>query len=88
MDNSFPLGLRHALESGDCVLFIGAGIGSHLKNPAGKSAPDGETLAKELAAYFTIEIGDNPDLAKIAQIVEIRKGRAELLAFLKQSLAE
>ncbi|MCJ7546299.1 MAG: SIR2 family protein [Deltaproteobacteria bacterium] len=41
-----------------------------------------------MAAYFTIEIGDNPDLAKIAQIVEIRKGRAELLAFLKKSFAE
>jgi hypothetical protein len=81
-----PLGLRQVLESGDCVLFIGAGIGAHLKRPDGKPAPDGAALAKELTAHFGLPVTSN-DLAKVAQLVEIRKGREPLEAFLKKSLA-
>lgn len=35
MEMELPLGVRRALESGDCVLFVGAGIGSHLKGAVG-----------------------------------------------------
>jgi len=52
--NEFPLGLRQSLEAGDCVLFVGAGIGCHLKTPDGGSAPDATALARELADYFGI----------------------------------
>src|SRR5690348_151974 len=82
------LGLKQALETGDCVLFLGAGIGCHLVDASGKQAPDGTTLARELAAHFGIEVGESPDLAKVAQIVEIRKGRAELEVFIKRRLSD
>ncbi len=81
-----PLGLRHAIESGDCVLFVGAGIGKHARGPNGRTGPDADTLAKELAEYFSISTVDNYDLARIAEVVEHRKGRRTLEAFLKQRL--
>lgn len=83
-----PLGLRHALEANECVLFIGSGIGCYLKNSVGETAPDGFSLAKELASYFNINYSDEYNLAKISKIVEIRKGRAELIAFLRTRLAD
>jgi hypothetical protein len=82
-----PLGLRQVLESGDCVLFIGAGVGAHLKKPDGKTAPDGSTLAKELIAHFGLP-ATSTDLAKVAELVEIRKDRNQLDAFLKKTLAD
>ena len=82
-----PLGLRHALESGECVLFVGAGIGEHLLNQDG-TAPDACLLAKELAEEFSIKVDDEYDLAKIAEVVELRKGRAKLIAFLRKRLAD
>jgi len=82
-----PLGLRQALEAGDCVLFIGAGIGCHLHHK-GIQAPDGPTLAKELADHFKINVGSSSDLAKVSQIVEIRKGRPELETHLKKRLCD
>ena len=51
---NLPLGLRQVLESDDGVLFIGAGVGKHLRKPDKSDAPDGETLAKELCARFGI----------------------------------
>lgn len=89
MEPVLQLGLRQALESGDCVLFIGAGIGCHLHSPDGEVAPDGTGLAKDLASHFSIDVGDAPDLAKVAQLVEIRKkGRSELITFLKRRLGD
>jgi hypothetical protein len=63
MSEPIALGLRQALESGDCVLFVGAGVGQHYKTQDGASAPDGNTLAKELADHFGIDVVDSPDLA-------------------------
>jgi hypothetical protein len=83
---NIPLGLRHALESGDCVLFLGAGIGGHLSRE-GKQAPDAAGLANELAHNFGIGT-TSTDLAKIAQLVEIRKGREDLIDFLRKRLAD
>lgn len=82
-----PLGLKHALEAGECVLFIGAGIGDHLKDSNNNPAPNGPTLAKELADNFSIDSGGKYKLAKISKIVELRKGRPELLAFLRKRLS-
>lgn len=81
-----PLGLRNALEAGECVLFIGAGMGRYYKNSAGEPLPDGVGLAKALANKFSIAAPDKPDLMKISKIVELRKGRPELNAFLKSQL--
>jgi len=80
-----PLGLRQALESGDCVLFVGAGMGGHLK-VEGSPLPDARTLAADLAAEFKIDVGGVTDLAKVSQIVEIRKGRPELETYIKKRI--
>jgi hypothetical protein len=81
-----PLPLRQALEAGDCVLFVGAGIGRHLSRGS-LSAPDSLALAQELATEFKIDASSSLSLAKVAEIVEIRKrGRDELETFLKTRL--
>ena len=79
---SLPLALKAAIESGQCVLFVGSGIGACASDPAGKPAPAARQLATELATQFAIDVSGMPDLERVAQVVEIRKGRAELLAFL------
>lgn len=85
--SALPLGLRQVLESGDCVLFIGAGVGDHLIKTDGSRAPDGETLARELCARYDI-VPESGDLAKVAQLVEIRKTRVDLESFLKKRLSD
>ncbi len=82
-----PLGLTTALESGHCVLFVGAGIGAHLHDEDGNPAPDGETLAQELANHFGVDTEGNNDLAKVSQIIDGRKKRKELMAFLSDRLS-
>lgn len=83
---SIPLGLKHAMESGECVLFVGAGIGRYVSGRDDNPGPDGQTLAKEMAEHFGLEVYDNYDLAKVAEVIELRKGRPELEVFLKQRL--
>ena len=83
---ALPLGLRQALEAGDCVLFIGAGVGQHFKRPDGSVAPDGPTLSRELATHFGIAT-TSTDLAKVSQLVEIRKNRKDLELFIKKTLS-
>lgn len=85
--NGFPLGLRQVMESGDCVLFIGAGVGGHLRRPDGSPAPDGQQLAKDLCTNLGLATG-SPDLAKVAELIEIRKGRAALDESVRRSLAD
>jgi SIR2-like domain len=84
-----PIGLQHALESGECVLFVGCGIGEHLTTPTGTKAPNsGAKLAAELASAFGITTNQT-DLTKIAELIELRKGsRAELEAYLRKLLAD
>jgi hypothetical protein len=82
-----PLGLRQALEAGECILFIGAGLGYHLGR-GGVQAPDGQGLATELAEQFKIDGGPSPELPKVSQIVELRKGRPELETYLKKWLRD
>jgi tetratricopeptide (TPR) repeat protein len=83
---NLPLGLRQALESGDCVLFLGAGVGCHYTKPNGKPAPDGKTLAEDLISHFKLDIPTTTDLPRTASVVDLRHGRKELDDFLKNSL--
>ena len=53
----------------------------------GEHAPDAPTLAQELADQFKIESGTKPELPKVSQVVELRKGRLELETFLKKRLS-
>jgi tetratricopeptide (TPR) repeat protein len=84
---NLPLGLRQALERGDCILFLGAGIGCHYKRPDGTDAPDGAKLVSELVKHFDLKVDPKTDLARTAQFVEIRHKRAELDSFVKKALA-
>jgi len=43
-----PLGLVSAIESGECVLFLGSGVGYNMLAPDGEHAPDGTALATAL----------------------------------------
>lgn len=69
------------------MLFIGAGLGSHYTRPDGNKAPDSSILVNDLIRHFDLNI-DPTDLARVAQIVEIRHGRSELDAFLKKSFKD
>jgi tetratricopeptide (TPR) repeat protein len=82
---SLPFELRQAMESGECVLFVGAGIGGSLLDKDNKSLPLASQLATEMADFFGIDAEGSTDLTKISQVVEIRKkGRNELNAFLQK----
>ena len=83
---TIPLGLRTALESGQAVLFVGAGVGACASDKDGNRAPDAWTLAGDLVKHFSINPPSHLDLAQIAQVVEIRHGREELEAFLAKRL--
>jgi tetratricopeptide (TPR) repeat protein len=87
-DLQIPLPLRNALEAGTAVLFVGSGIGAHGRDSKGQSGPTGEALGQELAEAFHIPYQGQADLARIAQVVELRKGRRELYAFLSERLAD
>ncbi len=79
-----PYGLKQALESGQCVLFIGSGIGKNMFDEYGCNAPTGIELAKSIVEKFTPGI-DCSDLAKVSQYVEIKnKSRIELETYIKQ----
>lgn len=83
-----PLALRQSLEKGECVLFIGAGIGYDYKRPDGTPIPDGKILAANLISHFKLNIDPATDLARVAQLVEIRFSRSDLEAFIKKALAD
>lgn len=82
-----PLGLVSALESGECVLFLGSGVGYNMLRPDGSTMPDGGALAESLAKKFDIEVGDDADLSQVAQIVELRRDRARLIGHLDRELS-
>lgn len=84
---ALPLSLRHAIETGNAVLFSGAGIGNNALDSKGQAGPSGKELASELCERFSIDAPE-ADLEQVAQLVEIRKGRAELVAFLVERFAE
>lgn len=87
MSISIPLPLRTALESGNCVLFLGAGVGFHMRSKSGNTLPTGPVLAEELSAH----VGLDPvlkDLPKASQVFELRKSRDALTEFLKKRLAD
>lgn len=83
-----PLGLTSALESGECVLFLGSGIGYNFFRPDGTHLPDAETLAKSIAGKFSIDVDEHPSLAQVAEIVSLRHDRQRLIAHLDRELSD
>lgn len=70
------------------MLFVGAGIGSYVRDEQGRAAPNAQELARRLADHFKIDTEENFDIARTAEIVELRNGRKELEAFLKEQLSK
>ena len=81
-----PLGLKNSIETHNCVLFVGAGIGCHFKSSLGESAPDSNELCRLLCEKFSIDSTSNCKLAQISELVEIRTGRKELESFISSKL--
>ena len=86
--DSIPIGLHNALESGNCVLFVGSGIGRHAFDRTGCETPNAASLVTELIAHFDLGVSPTTPLAKVARLVELRKGRIELQSFLSQRLRD
>lgn len=86
--DELPVALRNAIEGGNATLFLGAGVGRYCRTPLGKPAPDGEQLARALAGEFDIEISREFELPKVARLVELRKGRKELVTALSSHLGD
>jgi tetratricopeptide (TPR) repeat protein len=74
-------------EKGECVLFIGAGIGIHYKDGQGEPLPNVQGLADELVEHFDELKIPKGDLPRVAQLVELRSTRGELDAFIKKRFA-
>ena len=82
-----PLPLRHALELGECVLFLGAGIGKHLFRPDGSSLPDAPGLARDIATHFSLDTASD-DLSKVAELLQIRNRKDDLEDFIRRRFAD
>ncbi len=83
-----PFPLRHALELGECVLFLGAGIGKHLCQAAtSTSLPDASGLARDIAKHFSIDTTSD-DLPKVAELVQVRGRKDELEDFIRKHVAD
>lgn len=82
-----PLSLRHALELGECVLFLGAGIGKYLHRPDGSSLPDAAGLAQEIATHFSLDTKSD-DLSKVAELVQIRGRKDDLEDHIRKQFAD
>jgi tetratricopeptide (TPR) repeat protein len=77
--------LLQSIRSGNCVLFMGAGLGYHLRNQTGNNCPDGFALTKQMCVEFSLDNAIE-DLSVASQLVEIRRGRGTLLDFLRKQL--
>lgn len=83
---SIPLDLRQAMEAGECVLFLGAGIGHYCFNEEGNHAPDAMGLLTLLKEKFDIN-DDSKDLTKVTDYIEYKHGRVELETCIRESLS-
>lgn len=82
-----PMGLVTALETGNCVLFVGAGAGFEMQKSSGDHAPTGVELADAIATHFAIDTGGVSDLGLVAQVAENRHGRARLISCVERLMS-
>src|SRR5579872_930973 len=85
-DGTFASGFAPSVGIGRLCPFYWAGVGAHYKRPDGSVSPDSATLVKDLCIHFGLPTLST-DLARVAQLVEIRKDRGHLVNFLSKSLA-
>ncbi|RZB35172.1 MAG: hypothetical protein SRB1_00940 [Desulfobacteraceae bacterium Eth-SRB1] len=77
--------LLQSIRSHNCVLFMGAGMGYHLRNQFGETCPDGGALTKKMCAEFNLDNAVK-DLSIASELVEIRRKRGHLLDYLRKQL--
>lgn len=77
--------LLQSIRSHNCVLFMGAGMGYHLRNQFGETCPDGDALTKKMCAEFNLDNAVE-DLSIASELVEIRRKRGPLLDYLRKQL--
>jgi len=84
-----PVDLKIALETGNCVLFIGAGMGYNMLDNEGNCIPDGKKLAKMIAGKFSLPDTEEYSLTDVASYVAIKKnGRKELTSYIRNVLVD
>ena len=84
---SISFDLKQALETGNAILFVGAGMGYNMVTSNGDAIPDGAKLAQMIADNFHVPSNGITDLAKITQYVVAQKGgKNELNVFIRQTL--
>lgn len=82
-----PIDLKNALEAGDCVLFVGAGMGFNMVDNENKQIPDGAMLAQLIAEKFSLPELDKYSLIEVSTFIEIQKnGRKDLINYLRTIL--
>lgn len=84
-----PIDLKNALEAGDCVLFVGAGMGYNMVDGTNSQIPDGKMLAQLIAEKFSLPKSDEYSLTDVSTFVEIRKnGRRDLINYIRTILQD
>lgn len=82
-----PIDLKIALETGNCVLFVGAGMGYNMIDSDDNCMPDGKKLAKMIADNFSLPNSEEYSLTDVASYVEIKKnGRKDLTNYIRSIL--
>lgn len=81
------VGLKNALTDGNCVLFVGAGIAHNTCDIEGNRLPLAAELAQDIDAAFNLDVSDAHNLPKVAEILQLRRGRRELVTDLKTRLS-
>ena len=84
-----PVDLKNALETGDCVLFVGAGMGYNMVDGENNQIPDGKLLAQLIAEKFSLPKSEEYSLNDVSSFVEIRKnGRRDLINYIRTILQD
>ena len=72
--------LTRQVQSGSCVLFLGAGASRS------SGAPTGRELADDLASHFLGGMADSPTLSRVCEYVETNSSRKDLEEYLQEQL--
>jgi tetratricopeptide (TPR) repeat protein len=73
------------IASGNCILFVGAGLAATCRDESGRTGPSGTQLAREMAEHFLGNYQDWP-LALTAAYAEALASRPEVEQFVRDRL--
>ena len=84
-----PVDLKNALEAGNCVLFVGAGMGHNMVDGESNHIPDGKGLAQLIAEKFSLPKSGDYSLTDVSTFVELHKnGRRDLINYIRMILQD